>query len=48
MAGDLGEFEQLILLAPARLGEDQGLVRSFAGEPEPVRGIVRMAEAVSL
>jgi PadR family transcriptional regulator len=70
MAAYLGEFEQLILLALARLGEDaygvtiratliertkrtpsfgaiystlrrmehKGLVRSFAGEPEPVRG----------
>src|SRR6185436_8882316 len=70
MADYLGEFEQLILLALARLGEgaygvtiratliertkrkpsfgaiystlrrmeDKGLVRSFAGEPEPVRG----------
>jgi DNA-binding PadR family transcriptional regulator len=66
----LGEFEQLVLLALARLGEDaygvtirallmertkrkpsfgaiystlrrmeeKGLVRSFEGEPEPVRG----------
>lgn len=70
MADYLGEFEQLILLALARLGEDaygvtiratliertkrkpsfgaiystlrrleaKGLVRSFVGEPEPVRG----------
>jgi DNA-binding PadR family transcriptional regulator len=70
MADYLGEFEQLILLALARLGEEaygvtiratliertrrkpsfgaiystlrrleaKGLVRSFAGEPEPVRG----------
>ena len=70
MADYLGEFEQLILLALARLGEDaygvtiratliertkrkpsfgaiystlrrmedKGLVRSFAGEPEAVRG----------
>jgi DNA-binding PadR family transcriptional regulator len=70
MADYLGEFEQLILLALARLGEDaygvsirttlvertkrkpsfgaiystlrrmeeKGLVRSFAGEPEHVRG----------
>lgn len=70
MAGYLGEFEQLILLSLARLGEDaygvtirqmleertgrqpsfgaiystlrrleaKGLVRSFLGDPEPVRG----------
>ena len=70
MADYLGEFEQLILLALARLGNDaygvtiretlvertdrrpsfgaiystlrrlehKGLVRSFMGEPEPVRG----------
>ena len=70
MADYLGEFEQLILLALARLGDDaygvtiretlvertdrrpsfgaiystlrrlehKGLVRSFMGEPEPVRG----------
>src|SRR5215510_12011291 len=70
MAAYLGEFEQLVLLALARLGEDaygvsiratliertkrkplfgaiystlrrmeeKGLVRSFAGDPEPVRG----------
>src|SRR4029078_6266939 len=70
MADYLGEFEQLILLALARLGDDasgvtiraalvdrpkrhpsfgaiystlrrlegKGLVRSFAGEPEPIRG----------
>ena len=70
MADYLGEFEQLVLLALARLGEDaygvtirallmertkrkpsfgaiystlrrmedKGLVRSFAGEPEAVRG----------
>jgi DNA-binding PadR family transcriptional regulator len=70
MADYLGEFEQLILLAVARLGdeaygvtirqrleertgrqpsfgaiystlrrlEQKGLVRSFFGEPEPVRG----------
>jgi DNA-binding PadR family transcriptional regulator len=70
MAAYLGEFEQLILLALARLGEDaygvtirttlvertkrkpsfgaiystlrrmeeKGLVRSFQGEPEAVRG----------
>ena len=70
MAEYLGEFEQLILLALARLGDDaygvtiretlvertgrhpsfgsiystlrrleqKGLVRSFMGEPEPVRG----------
>ena len=70
MADYLGEFEQLIVLALARLGddaygvtiratliertnrepsfgaiystlrrlEDKGLVRSFAGEPAPVRG----------
>jgi DNA-binding PadR family transcriptional regulator len=70
MADYLGEFEQLILLALARLGHDaygvtiretlvertgrrpsfgaiystlrrleqKGLVRSFMGEPEPVRG----------
>ncbi|HET9370703.1 MAG TPA: helix-turn-helix transcriptional regulator [Vicinamibacterales bacterium] len=70
MAAYLGEFEQLILLALARLGDDaygvtiraalverakrkpsfgaiystlrrmeeKGLVRSFAGEPAPVRG----------
>ena len=72
MADYLGEFEQLILLALARLGddaygvtiratliertkrrpsfgaiystlrrmEDKGLVRSFAGEPEPVPGVI--------
>jgi DNA-binding PadR family transcriptional regulator len=70
MADDPGEFEQLVLLALARLGEDaygvtiratlvdrtkrtpsfgaiystlgrmeeKGLVRSFQGEPEAVRG----------
>jgi DNA-binding PadR family transcriptional regulator len=70
MGDYLGEFEQLILLALARLGDDaygvtirktleertgrqpsfgaiystlrrleqKGLVRSFTGEPEPVRG----------
>ena len=70
MADYLGEFEQLILLALARLGEEaygvtirdtllqrtqrkpsfgaiystlrrmeeKGLVRSFPGQPEPVRG----------